>query len=58
MQSDPSFEFSQGFYVPAVMDAIITVYSILYSNRSIGFDREMSRLDAARLGLVINLKLP
>jgi len=24
------FEFSQGFYVPAGMDAIITVYSIVY----------------------------
>ena len=28
--TNASFEFSQGFYVPAGMDAIITVYSILY----------------------------
>ena len=28
--TNASFEFSQGFYVPAGMDAVITVYSILY----------------------------
>ena len=28
--SNASFSFSDGFYIPAGMDAIITVYSILY----------------------------
>ena len=36
--------------VLGTVDPETPVYLILYSNRSIGFDREMSRLDAARLG--------
>jgi hypothetical protein len=30
VSSNAAFSYSDGFYIPAGMDAIITIYSILY----------------------------